>query len=60
VIRHINAAGPQARLALDQTRSREPIEVEISRAELAGLNLQISDPVLLRLRQSHSFDDYAI
>ncbi len=61
IVRHIHAAGPQARLLLEQVQTREPIEAEISRSELADLNLQVNDLVLLRLRQTHSFDDdYAI
>jgi sulfate transport system ATP-binding protein len=61
VVRYIHAAGPQARLALEQVQNREPVDVEISRTELANLNLKINGLVRLRLRQSHSFDDdYAI
>jgi sulfate transport system ATP-binding protein len=42
-------------------QTREPVEVEISRSELADLNLKTNDLVRLRLRQTHSFDeDYAI
>jgi sulfate transport system ATP-binding protein len=61
IVRHIHAAGPQARLLLEQVHSREHVEAEISRSELAELNLQVNDLVRLRLRQTHSFDeDYAI
>jgi sulfate transport system ATP-binding protein len=61
VVRFIHAAGSQARLALEQVQNREPVDVEISRTELATLDLRINDLVRLRLRQSHSFDDdYAI
>ncbi len=61
VVRHIHAAGPQARLLLEQVQTREHIEVEISRSELAGLALNVGDLVRMRLRQSHSFnEDYAI
>jgi sulfate transport system ATP-binding protein len=61
VVRHIHAAGPQARLTLELVNSREPVEAEISRAELENLGLQAGDLVRLRLRQAHSFDDgYAI
>jgi sulfate transport system ATP-binding protein len=61
VVRYIHAAGSQARLALEQVQNREPVDVEISRTELATLDLKINDLVRLRLRQSHSFDDdYAI
>jgi len=60
-IRGIHAAGPQARLSLEQLPGREPIEVELSRSELVGLDLKLHDRVNLRLRRSHSFsDDYAI
>jgi hypothetical protein len=42
-------------------QSREHVEVEISRSELADLGLQVNDLVRMRLRQTHSFDeDYAI
>jgi sulfate transport system ATP-binding protein len=57
VVRYIHAAGSQARLALEQVQNREPVDVEISRTELATLDLRINDLVRLRLRQSHSFDD---
>ena len=61
VIRHIHAAGPQARISLEQAMTGDPIEVEISRSELMALNLQVSDTVQVRLRQAHSFEeDYAI
>jgi sulfate transport system ATP-binding protein len=61
IIRYIHTAGPQARLSLEQIRSREPIEAEISRAVLEDLNLKIDDLVLLHLRQSRSFtEDYNI
>ena len=61
VIRYVHAAGPQARLTLEQVRPREPVEVEISRAELEALRLNVGDLVCLRLRSAHSFnEDYAI
>jgi sulfate transport system ATP-binding protein len=61
VLRYIHAAGPQARLTLEQVETRELVEAEISRVELARLDLKINALVLLRLRQSHSFaEDYAI
>jgi sulfate transport system ATP-binding protein len=61
IVRHIHAAGPRARLLLEQVQTREPVEVDISRSELAELSLKVNDLVRLRLRQSHSFDeDYAI
>jgi sulfate transport system ATP-binding protein len=61
VLRYIHAAGPQARLTLEQVETREIVEAEISRVELARLGLQLNGLVLLRLRQSHSFaEDYAI
>jgi sulfate/thiosulfate transport system ATP-binding protein len=61
IVRHIHAAGPHARLLLEQVQTREQVEVEISRSELSDLGLGVNDLVRLRLRQSHSFDeDYAI
>jgi sulfate transport system ATP-binding protein len=61
IVRHIHAAGPHARLLVEQVQTREQVEVEISRSELAELGLGVNDLVRLRLRQSHSFDeDYAI
>ncbi len=61
VLRYVHAAGPQARLTLEQVRSRELVEVEISRSELARLDLKVGDLASLRLRHAHSFDeDYAI
>jgi hypothetical protein len=48
-------------LTLEQVRSRETVEVEISRSELVSLGLKVGDLASLRLRQAHSFDeDYAI
>jgi len=61
VLRYVHAAGPQARLTLEQIDTREVVEAEISRAELARLDLKLNSLVLLRLRQSHIFaEDYAI
>ena len=61
VLRYVHAAGPQARLTLEQVANREVVEAEISRAELVRMDLKINGLVLLRLRQSHSFEaDYAI
>src|SRR5208283_1850178 len=61
IVRHIHAAGPHARLLLEQVQTREPVEVEISRSELSELGLRENDLVRMRLRQSHSFEeDYAI
>jgi sulfate ABC transporter, ATP-binding protein len=61
VVRYVHAAGAQARITLEQVQNREPVDVEISRAELAELGLQVNDLVRLRLRQAHSFsEDYAI
>jgi sulfate transport system ATP-binding protein len=57
VLRYVHAAGPQARLMLEQVQNREPVEVEISRTELNSLGLKVNDLVRLRLRQGHSFDD---
>jgi sulfate transport system ATP-binding protein len=61
IVRHIHAAGPHAKLLLEQVQSREHVEVEISRSELADLGVRVNDLVRMRLRQTHSFDDdYAI
>lgn len=61
VLRYVHAAGPQARLTLEQIQNRETVEVEISRSELAALGLKVGDLATLRLRQARSFDaDYAI
>ena len=61
VVRYIHAAGPAARLTLEQVQNRETVEVETSRSNLAALDLKVGDLVNLRLRQAHSFDaDYAI
>jgi sulfate transport system ATP-binding protein len=61
VLRYVHAAGPQARLTLEQVDNREPVEAEISRVELERLGLKVNSLVLLRLRQSRSFEeDYAI
>jgi sulfate/thiosulfate transport system ATP-binding protein len=59
--RYLHVAGPQARLTMEQVRSRELVEVEISRSELASLDLKVGDLACLRLRQAHSFEeDYTI
>jgi sulfate transport system ATP-binding protein len=61
ILRYIHAAGPQARLTLEQIHTRETVEVEISRSELVALGLKVGDLATLRLRQARSFDaDYAI
>jgi sulfate transport system ATP-binding protein len=61
VLRYIHAAGPQARLTLEQVDNRELVDAEISRIELERLELKVNSLVLLRLRQSRSFEeDYAI
>jgi sulfate transport system ATP-binding protein len=61
VVRYIHAAGPQARLTLEQVQNRETVDVEISRTELASLGLKVNDLARLRLRQAHTFsDDYTI
>jgi sulfate transport system ATP-binding protein len=61
VLRYVHTAGPAARLTLEQVENRETVEAEISRAELARLDLRVNGLVLLRLRQTRSFaDDYAI
>jgi sulfate transport system ATP-binding protein len=61
ILRYVHAAGPQARLTLEQVQNRELVEAEISRAELEQLGLKLNDLVLLRLRQIRSFEhDYAI
>jgi sulfate transport system ATP-binding protein len=61
VVRFLHIAGPQARLTLELVQSRETVEAEISRPELAALGVGLNDIVRVRLRQGHSFDeDYAI
>ena len=62
VLRYIHAAGPLARLTLEQVQNRETVEVETSRVTLASLDLKVWRYCPnLRLRQGHSFDDdYAI
>jgi sulfate transport system ATP-binding protein len=61
ILRYVHAAGSQARLTLEQVKSRELVEAEISRAELATLDLKVGDLACLRLRQARSFDeDYEI
>ncbi len=61
VLRYIHAAGPQARLTLEQVENRATVDAEISRAELVRLDLRINSLVLLRPRQIRCFaEDYAI
>ena len=61
IVRYVHTAGAQARVTLEQVRTREVVEAEISRSELASLDLKVGDLACLRLRQAHSFeDDYMI
>jgi len=61
VLRHAHTAGSQTRLTLELLHTRESVEAEISRTELADLNVKLNDLVLLRLRPSLTFQhDYAI
>jgi sulfate transport system ATP-binding protein len=61
IVRHVHAAGPHARLLLEQVQTREQVEVEITRSELSLLGLRVNDLVRIRMRQAHSFEeDYAI
>jgi sulfate transport system ATP-binding protein len=61
IVRHLHAAGPHARLLLEQVQTREQVEVEVSRSELSGLNLKVNDLVRMRVRQVRSFaEDFAI
>jgi sulfate transport system ATP-binding protein len=61
IFRHVHTAGSQTRLTLETLHTREIIEAEISRTELADLNIKFNDLVLLRLRPSHTFQhDYTI
>ena len=61
VLRFVHAAGAQARLSVELVQTRDNIDVEISRIELAKLGLKVNDLVRLRLRQGHTFeDDYTI
>ena len=60
ILRHVHTAGAQARLTFEVVATREQIEAEIARSELADLGLRLNDFALLRLRPAHSFQDYAI
>ena len=61
VFRHAHTAGSQTLISLELVNTRETVEAEISRTELAELNIKLNDLVLLRLRPSHTFQhDYAI
>lgn len=61
VFRHVHTAGSQTSLTLELLHTRETVEAEISRTELAELNIKLNDLVLLRLRPTHTFQhDYAI
>jgi sulfate transport system ATP-binding protein len=61
VFRHVHTAGSQARLSLETLHTRQVVEAEISRTELAELSIKLNDLVLLRLRPSHTFQhDYTI
>ena len=61
VLRHVHTAGSQMLLSFELLHTRETVEAEISRTELAELNIKLNDVALLRLRPSHTFQhDYAI
>lgn len=61
VFRHVHTAGSQMLLTMELLNTRETVEAEISRTELAELNIKLNDLVLLRLRPTHTFQhDYAI
>ncbi|MDR2674080.1 MAG: TOBE-like domain-containing protein [Opitutaceae bacterium] len=60
VLRHAHTAGPHPRLTLEILSTREQVEAEITRDELAALNLRPNDPARLRLRPAHTFQDYSI
>jgi sulfate transport system ATP-binding protein len=61
ILRYVHTAGSQARLSLELLNTREHVEAEISRAELAGLAVKLNEVVLLRLRPTHTFQqDYTI
>lgn len=61
VLKHVHTAGSQMLLTLELLHTRETVEAEITRTELAELNIKLNDLVLLRLRPSHTFQhDYAI
>jgi sulfate transport system ATP-binding protein len=60
VLRYAHTAGPHPRLTLEILSTREQVEAEISRAELAALNLRPNDLAHLRLRPAHTFQDYSI
>jgi sulfate transport system ATP-binding protein len=60
-LRYVHSAGAQARLSLELVSTREQVDVEISRSELAGLSLKLNELVMLRLRPLHTFhQDYTI
>lgn len=61
VLKHVHGAGSQVQLSLELLSTREPVEVELSRAEFLALSVRGNDPVLLRLRPTHALEqDYAI
>ena len=60
ILRAVHSAGPQAQLSFEVIATGEPVDVDVSRSELAQLALKPNDPALLKLRPVHSFQDYAI
>jgi len=52
VLRYIHAAGPQARLTLEQVENRETVEAEVSRPELVRLDPTVHSPGPLPPRRS--------
>ena len=61
VVHAVHSAGPFARVSCRRGPGEEPVEVEISRAQLDHLRLQAGDRVLLRIRTVRtSREEYAI
>lgn len=55
VVRHVRAVGPIVRLELEQTSTRESIEVELTQEKFNEQGLVVGDEVLLRPRQVKVF-----
>jgi sulfate transport system ATP-binding protein len=61
VVRYIQGAGAQVRLSFELVSTREFVEVELSRAEFAGLALRVNEVATLKLRPANALQqDYAI
>ncbi|MGE5611055.1 MAG: TOBE-like domain-containing protein, partial [Bacillota bacterium] len=59
-VKHISAAGPVIRIALERKETGEAIEAEISRDRYRALNPKAGEEVFVQWEHASVFDDYSI